>query len=79
MKTSLTAIALVLAVAAPSFAATTDQLRANVENSVQRIDSSIVLPDLDNKELAFLKGVVEATDDSNSEKAAKVRFYISDL
>ena len=79
MKTSLTAIALVLAVAAPSFAATTDQLRANVENSVQRIDSSIVLPDLDNKELAFLKGVVEATDDSNSEKAAKVRFYIADL
>ena len=79
MKTSLTAIALVLAVAAPSIAAPTDQLRAGVENSVHRIDSSIVLPDLDNKELAFLKGVVEATDDSNSEKAAKVRFYIADL
>ena len=79
MKTTVTAIALVLSAAAPSFAASSDQLRNNVENSLHRIDSSIVLPDLGDEQLAYVKRVIEETDYNNTEKSDKVRFYISTL
>ncbi len=80
MKTTVAAIALVLGASAPVFAMTAEQqLHDNVSNHVQRIDSAIVLPDLTTKDLAFLKGVVDDSSDSDSEKASKIRFYISNL
>lgn len=80
MKTTVAAIALVLGASAPVFAMTAEQqLHDNVSSHVSRIDSNIVLPDLTAKDLAFLKGVVEDSSDNNTEKAAKIRFYISNL
>ena len=77
MKTTLTAIALILAVAAPSFAQSNSQLRNSVENKVRRIDSSIVLPELSNSDLAFIKSIAEDRNRTNNQKSHKIRFHIS--
>lgn len=71
-----TAVALILGIAAPTFAMTSSSpLETSVVNSIHRIDSSIEIPALTDQDLGFLKTVLEDSEDDNWEKAAKVRQY----
>lgn len=83
MKRSITAVTFAIALGALAPAAFAmgghSQLENSIRNQLNQIDSSIVLPDLSDTQLAKVRSLLNETDDSNSEKSAKVRFYISNL
>lgn len=83
MKRSITAatFAIALTALAPSAFAmgAISQFENGVRNEVRLIDSSIVLPDLSNHQLATVRSLLSDADDSNTEKSSKVRFFLSKL
>lgn len=79
MKRILTATAVALVLGTQAFAMTpaNDRLHDSVQNSLRQIAPSVQIPEMSNQKLAKLRTILSDTSDNNTEKRAKVNFFLS--